>query len=604
MYISSLKIRNYRNFSDFDIELKPFTLIIGENNSGKTNLIEALGLIFSQEITFFKKRTLEIDDVNFDALEKFRRDVSDASKKNKDIEFPEVIIDVTIKEMDPDQRAVAADWFTDKKLSKAQLTYVFRLHDGWKKRDEWINKQRVLSNEKENYRIDFPIKEYEYLIYGGGQPANKAEPYFLKMFKMELLDALRDAKRELVASNEYRLLYKIINNRDDVHFAEIKEGIIELQELLDKNEQLGDVKTDIETYLNKISLQEKNSDNSVKFEFTAPEVGELLKKISLKFGSSPVGIERNGLGRNNLLFISLILSHLSSESTGTSHTFFRLIGVEEPEAHLHPHLQEHLAENIQGEHDGTRQLILSSHSPHIASKLDFESTFILFKDQRGITTKHNISTGIKKGSEHSRYLTKFLDATNSKMFFAKKIILVEGIAEQILIPELFKADKGLTIEKIGCNIVNVQGVAFRHFLEIIKNGYFIKCLVLTDNDKDKKAIKNRAKKLTEDFNKYPTISINETKGVTFEKDIIEANKKGKGKKFILNALQKTRPVKGKAAVEKFKKSDIETEAIFDLIEEYKSEFAFNLKEDLEKNSKDFKIPDYIKNGFNYLMQDE
>lgn len=603
MYISQLKIRNYRNFSDFEIDLKPFTLIIGENNSGKTNLIEALGLIFSQEITFFKKRTLEIDDINYQALEEFRKAVAENDKDIDEIEFPEVRVDVIFEDMNEDQRAVAADWFIDKKLSKAQLTYVFRLHDGWKKRDEWIRNQRALITATKNHRIDFPIKEYEYLIYGGDQTANRAEPYFLKMFKMELLDALRDAKRELVASNEYRLLYKILNNRDEIHFTKIKQGILELQSLLDKNDQLDDVKTDIETYLNKISLQEKDSDNSVKFDISAPEVSELLKKISLKFGSSPVGIERNGLGRNNLLFISLIMSHLSSETTGISHTFFRLIGVEEPEAHLHPHLQEHLAENIQSEQDQDSQLLLTSHSPHIACKLDFDNTYILFKDLDGKTTKHNISSGMEQNSEHARYLMKFLDATNSKMFFAKRIILVEGIAEQILIPELFKAYKGITIEKIGCNIVNVQGVAFRHFLEIIRNGYFIKCVVLTDHDQDKN-VKNRAAKLAKDYEQCQTICIRETTDTTFEKDIIEANKKGKGKKYILKALQETRPKKSKTLVESFKNSDITTDEAFALIEDYKSEFAFNLKVDLEKNNRGLEIPEYIKLGFDFLVQDE
>jgi putative ATP-dependent endonuclease of OLD family len=55
MYISKLTIKNYRNFKNFEINLKQFTLIIGENNIGKTNLLNAIGLIFSQDITFLKR---------------------------------------------------------------------------------------------------------------------------------------------------------------------------------------------------------------------------------------------------------------------------------------------------------------------------------------------------------------------------------------------------------------------------------------------------------------------------------------------------------------------------------------------------------------------
>ena len=67
MYIKHLLINNYRNFGDppFAVDLKPFTMVLGENNVGKTNLLNALGLIFSQEIIISRKRILEIDDINY-----------------------------------------------------------------------------------------------------------------------------------------------------------------------------------------------------------------------------------------------------------------------------------------------------------------------------------------------------------------------------------------------------------------------------------------------------------------------------------------------------------------------------------------------------------
>lgn len=66
MYISNLKIANYRNFhGTFAINLQPFTLIIRENNIGKSNLLNAIGLVLSQDITMFKKRMLDIDDINY-----------------------------------------------------------------------------------------------------------------------------------------------------------------------------------------------------------------------------------------------------------------------------------------------------------------------------------------------------------------------------------------------------------------------------------------------------------------------------------------------------------------------------------------------------------
>ena len=91
MYIKRLTIKNYRNFGDpaFSIDLKPFTLILGENNIGKTNLLNALGLIFSQDVTMFRKRMLELDDINYATLKAFKSKVIDPAISPNGIEFPE-----------------------------------------------------------------------------------------------------------------------------------------------------------------------------------------------------------------------------------------------------------------------------------------------------------------------------------------------------------------------------------------------------------------------------------------------------------------------------------------------------------------------------------
>ena len=100
-----------------------------------------------------------------------------------------------------------------------------------------------------------------------------------------------------------------------------------------KNKTLEDVKERIETLLSRVSLVADQDDNSIDFRFSSPETSELLKKISLIYGANPIDVSRNGLGRNNLLYIALILSHLSAKDKRGSDTYFRCIGIEEPEAH-------------------------------------------------------------------------------------------------------------------------------------------------------------------------------------------------------------------------------------------------------------------------------
>lgn len=618
MYISQITIKNFRNYGNepFEIKLKKFTAIIGENNVGKSNLLESIGLILSQDITMFRKRVLQMDDIHYTSRMNFKRDVIDLEISPENVEFPEVEVQLTFEEMDDKQLSVVGDWFSDNSMKKAKLTYVFRPVNSFN-RKEWVEIQREyiqkIKEERKEIQeknlinfIEFPIQKYHYIIYGGNDSTNRVDPYFLGMLKLEMLDALRDAKRELIANGDYKLLYRVLNQNVESAYGDIKEVLSTLDEKVKDNSQLKNLRKTIIEQLEKISLQETSGNNNVDFNFTSLETVEILKKLSLIYGQEPISIEKNGLGRNNLLYISLILSRLAPDEN--NETCFRVVGIEEPEAHLHPHLQRHLALNIQtiNEDRGDLQILLSSHSTHITSVMDMDNTVVLFNDGDKVK-EHYLTDGFgdnKKGKEHRHYLEKYLDATKSTMFFARKIILVEGIAEEIIVPVLFHLYSNKSIDRIGCNIVNVNGVAFKHFLEIVKNGYFIKCAVLTDGDVGKKT-ENRADNLKKEYEKANSTIRVEVNKETFEKELINANKNGAGRELLLNALKLTRPIIGKKYAEKFEDEDndkdIDTDSFFELIEDYKSEFAFNLCDELEKEkAKSFNIPDYIKNAFMFI----
>lgn len=229
MYIKRLIIKNYRNFGDppFEVELMPFTVILGENNIGKTNLLNALGLIFSQEIMIFRKRVLEIDDINYGSIEAFKAKVKNLAIPSNDIEFPVVKVEVLITDMDDNQQAVVGDWFINQGLTEARITYQFAPAANFDQL-AWIVKQREIiekdskSDSDEPILVDFPIGDYRYSIFGGDDPSNECNNYFLKMLKMEFLDAMRDAQKELMASGEYRLLYRILIQKDKKKYADIK----------------------------------------------------------------------------------------------------------------------------------------------------------------------------------------------------------------------------------------------------------------------------------------------------------------------------------------------------------------------------------------------
>lgn len=637
MYISKIFAQNYRNFSSLELDLQSFTIIIGENNVGKSNLLNAIGLILSPDISFYQKRVLETDDFHYQAILNFKKQViteSDFSKLN----FPEVRVDLFFEKMSHDQKAVMNDCFINDGITtigeKAQITYLSSISQRGDLEKKWFSeiKKSLLSQTKidtetaEQFEqrqiqsVSFPIEYYRYILFGGNNETQKVDFSWLSFLKMELLDALRDAKSQLLAGGRNTLLFSILNTRTAEQTTSSKKDIDSIKEKLSELNQIisnetsvfADIKKDIEKFLKQISGEDENG--LINFQFSGVEESEILKKLSLIYGSEPISIERNGLGRNNLLYISLLLSHLV-KNADKKKVYFRLIGIEEPEAHLHPTLQVHLSRNI-NEVNEERQVIITSHSAHITSQLDLDNTIVLYKEN-GEIKPHYLLKSIPK--ESKRYLRKYLDATKSTMFFARKIILVEGISEQIVLPEFFKSHTKETIEKKNISIVNVQGVAMKHFLEVIKAGYFIKCLVFTDSDNN-----TRADNLKEYYKDCSLIKIEKTNTYTYETDLISSNLIGDGREILLASLCKTRPANGKKLRAELKDNPIDPDSFFKEIyvkdEKYtdddgnekvrnhnhKANFAIDLVEVLQDGSfkekaKNFNIPIYIKDGFDFLI---
>jgi predicted ATP-dependent endonuclease of OLD family len=623
MYISKLEIKNYKNFTDFEIRLKPLTLIIGENNIGKSNLLNCLGLIFSQDVSIYKKRNLEISFFNYDCITKYKRDILNNEKPIEDIEFPTIEISATLVDWDADQESVIGDWYINEELTEAKLTYIYSPVSSFDKLEELQNQRDFINafktelnpeklaelTEKELLElINFPISKYYYSIIGGNQNETQANIYHLNQLKFELLDALRDAKTELSASHRGNLLFRVLNAKEENEYQDLKKQLIGLQTSIKENEAIQSIVTGISTQLDKISLSTEYSNNEIDLIFSLPNVEDILKKLSLIYGENPLKIEHNGTGRNNLLFMSLILSYIEDPNSAQSN-YFRVVGIEEPESHLHANLQNHLASNIESlikvenstEYRKDIQLLLTSHSNHITTKIDFENTVVLYQ-KNGVLSTHYVLQGFTASVEDAKrvkYLRKYLDSENINLFYSRKIVLVEGISEKLLFPIFFEMDQSKTMDKSSACIVNVNGLAFKNFLDLIKNGFHTKCLVLTDSDKDTKA-ENRAENLAETYSTIDEISVRISSESTFEKDIILFNSSGLGKIILIKTLESVRPNAGKAYAVELGKNDIDIESYFSLIENFKSNFALQLSIELQENNTGFTIPDYIKEGITFL----
>jgi predicted ATP-dependent endonuclease of OLD family len=194
MYISKIEIKNFRNFEDKEVVFNDgVNVIIGHNNSGKTNLIKALSLVIDSE----SHKRLSADD--------FNKNVTFQELKDNP---PKISISITIKkgtEETPDDLVTISNWLTKLDGSyEALLTYEFFLPE--KKREEYINSISVIDGDTPNaierawklLKQEF-IRFYTYKIWGG-DIVNQAtaDSDSLKKFDFQFLDAIRDVERDML----------------------------------------------------------------------------------------------------------------------------------------------------------------------------------------------------------------------------------------------------------------------------------------------------------------------------------------------------------------------------------------------------------------------
>ena len=189
----------------------------------------------------------------------------------------------------------------------------------------------------------------------------------------------------------------------------------------------------------------------------------MLEKLELELREGDNAATANrGLGSNNLLFMACELLLLGSEAEG-----FPLLLVEEPEAHLHPQRQLRLMQFLQqkakeARADGQKiQIIVTTHSPNLASAIQLDNLVLLSSGKAfplcaGRTELDPSDYG---------FLSRFLDVTKANLFFARGLMIVEGDAENILLPTLARIlQRDFTGN--GVSIVNVGGIGLRRFARI------------------------------------------------------------------------------------------------------------------------------------------
>lgn len=207
----------------------------------------------------------------------------------------------------------------------------------------------------------------------------------------------------------------------------------------------------------------------------------VLEKLSLRIEN----LKNPGLGSLNRLFIAIeLLLFLSNfNNDGSAH----ILLIEELEAHLHPQAQLKIAKYLQDKSsNGDSQIIITTHSPVLASKIELDNLIIFTESLTGGLQSFSLSSGLTMLKDVDyRFLERFLDSTKANLFFAKGVLIVEGDAENILLPSIAsKLRRDLTSN--GVSIVNVGSTAYMRYVNIFNriDGSSIPILVSAITDLD------------------------------------------------------------------------------------------------------------------------
>lgn len=463
MRLSRIRITNFRNFREFDVPISGHAVIVGENKIGKSNLLFALRLVLDPSLPD-TARQLRMEDL-WDGLD---RPLASDDRIEIAVEFVDF-------EDDEDLLSILAEHLVKPDPMTARLTYVFQpiaTLEGTPKKDS----------------------DYEFYIFGGDRQENFIGGDVRRRIPMTLLSALRDAEGDLAnwRRSPLRPLLETAKGLIDADvLEEVAEEVHKATEAVTDIKEVREVAARLSKKLTAMVGDSQALETTLGFSPTDPE--RLIRSLRLFIDGGDRAIADASLGSANLIYLALKSLELEELVAGheRDHAF---LAIEEPEAHLHPHLQrlvyrEFLRPRIEpkGERQAnakseTTTILLTTHSPHIASVAPLRS-IVLLREKEGTDGTVGCSTSaIEFAKEDIADLERYLDVTRGEILFAKGIILVEGHAEVFVIPSLAKM-LGHDLDKLGISVCSVSGTHFRAYVRLLgPKGLDIPFVVLTDFD--------------------------------------------------------------------------------------------------------------------------
>jgi putative ATP-dependent endonuclease of the OLD family len=502
MHISALSIRNFRNFRNVRLNFKEgINTVIGENGSGKTNLFYALRLLIDDSLPRY---------VRFHS--------NDFNRALGDWMGHWIIISIFFDKLDPSEEAQALALQSTGHMEKGTTgSYSVFFRPKYVFRKELYDYSQVVGKNSKDLQLlldKFSLDDYETVYLSRGtadfsnnelykkyvgdfdniifpDPDEKEELIFGTWLPKEInihnevsctfIKALRDVESDLRTYANNPLINLLRGKEKTVEVSKQNEIIKSIDDLNDQISSLKEVK-EVETGIDKSIKEAVGTTYAPNIDIKSElpnEMEKLFQSLRLWVGDpDDEGYKGKmwelSLGGANLIYLSLKLLEYEKVKSDRIGNFLL---IEEPEAHIHTHIQKTLFSNLK---ENKTQVIISTHSTHISSASKISSVNILSRGKQEALV-FQPSSGLSK--DKVIRIERYLDAVRSNLLFAKGVVLVEGDAEQILIPEMFKKVFGLSLDEIGVSLINIGSTGFENIARIFHKDRINKnCAILTDLD--------------------------------------------------------------------------------------------------------------------------